>query len=74
MEIAFLIRGEGITLPVEVKASDKVMPADGRSLELFMDKHKSVSPLGVIVYRGRELVEIRKNIWAVPDWFFFAGL
>ncbi|MEW5948643.1 MAG: ATP-binding protein [Thermodesulfobacteriota bacterium] len=74
MEIDFLIRGEEITLPVEVKASNKVTPADGRSLELFMDKHKSVSPLGVIVYRGRELAEIRKNIWAVPDWFLFAGL
>jgi hypothetical protein len=30
--------------------------------------HKNLAPLGLIVYPGKELIEIRNNIWAVPDW------
>lgn len=74
MEIDFLLKRENRILPVEVKASDKVAHADARSLESFMTEHKKTVPLGLIIYRGRELNEIRKNIWAVPDWYLFAGV
>ena len=68
MEIDFLITGEGTILPIEVKASDKVFYADGRNLESFMAEHKQAVPLGILVYHGKELKLVRKNIWAVPDW------
>lgn len=74
LEIDFLICGEGIIIPLEVKASDKVSYEDGRHLESFISGHKKVSPLGIIVYRGMELREIRKRIWAVPDWYLFGGV
>lgn len=73
MEIDFLLKGEKIVLPIEVKSSYKVTYADGRNLESFMAEYKRVVPLGIVVYRGKELSEIRRNIWAVPDWFLFAG-
>ena len=73
MEIDFLVVGEGKILPLEVKSSDKAGYADGRHLETFMKDHERNSPLGLLVYRGKEFTEIRKNIWAVPDWYLFGG-
>jgi predicted AAA+ superfamily ATPase len=71
LEIDFLIKGEGIILPIEAKASEKVSSSDGHNLERFLNEHKSQSPFGIIVYRGKEMGEVRKNIWAIPDWFLF---
>jgi len=74
MEIDFLISAKGKILPVEVKSSPKVGYADARSIEFFMTDHNSLVPLGIFVYSGREIVEIRKNIWGIPDWLLFVGL
>lgn len=71
LEIDFLIKGDGIIVPIEAKASEKVNSSDGHSLERFINEHKSQSPFGIIVYRGREIGEVRKNIWAIPDWLLF---
>ena len=73
-EIDFLVCWNGNVLPVEAKAAEKVSYADGRSIDQFMAEHKNTSPLGIIVYRGKILQEIRKNIWAVPDWYLFGGI
>lgn len=54
LEIDFLLCGEGMLLPVEVKFSEKADNADARHLEVFMKEHAEVSPLGIVVYRGRE--------------------
>ncbi len=69
MEIDFLIAGEGGILPIEIKSSESVSAADGRALEAFLSSHAKVAKLGLIVYPGREMKEVRKNIWAMPDWF-----
>jgi predicted AAA+ superfamily ATPase len=74
LEIDFLLVGDGFILPIEAKASEKVTYADGRNLELFMAENKKKASLGLVVYRGRTLTEIRKNIWAVPDWFLVGGI
>jgi predicted AAA+ superfamily ATPase len=71
LEIDFLLCGNRIILPVEAKAAENVSYADGRALELFISEHKKTSPLGIVVYRGRDFKEIRKNIWAIPDWYLF---
>ena len=72
MEIDFLIASGDFILPIETKAHEKVSPADGRSLESFIRDHPKINTLGLVVYKGRDMVEIRKNIWAVPDWYFLA--
>jgi hypothetical protein len=71
LEIDFLIAGDDKIIPVEVKSSDRVNYADGRSVELFMNEHKRKCHLGLIIYHGGQVSEIRKNIWAVPDWAIF---
>lgn len=72
LEIDFLIAGRDFIIPIEAKAHEKVSAADGRSLESFLREHPKVSPLGLVVYKGRDIIEIRKNIWAVPDWYLLA--
>jgi uncharacterized protein len=71
MEIDFLLAGEATLLPIEVKSSERITPADGRHLETFLSEHRSNASIGIIIYPGRDLVEIREQIWAVPDWFIF---
>jgi hypothetical protein len=72
LEIDFLIAGRDFILPIEAKAHEKVSAADGRALESFLKEHPQVSPLGLVIYKGRDILEIRKNIWAVPDWYLLA--
>jgi predicted AAA+ superfamily ATPase len=72
MEIDFLIAGKDFILPIEAKAHAKVSAADGRSIESFLKDHPGVSTIGLVVYKGRDVVEIRKNIWAVPDWYLLS--
>ncbi|HKZ57478.1 MAG TPA: ATP-binding protein [Thermodesulfovibrionales bacterium] len=74
MEIDFLIYGDKTILPIEAKNSDKVSYTDGRHLESFISTHKKTSHIGIVVYRGREIKEIRTNIWAIPDWYLFGGV
>lgn len=74
MEVDFLICGHNKILPVEVKMSDKVSYSDARHLETFMKEHKKVTDISIIIYRGRELLEVRPGIWAVPDWGLFGGV
>lgn len=74
LEIDFLVCGNGIILPIEAKASEKVSYADGRALEQFISQHKKTSPAGIIVYRGKDLLRIRTNVWAIPDWYLFGSI
>lgn len=71
MEIDFLIAGEGQIIPVEAKAQDRATAADGRSIEAFINEHPGKTTLGIIVYKGSEIAEVRKNVWAIPDWYLF---
>lgn len=69
LEVDFIIKAKGFLLPIEVKSAQKVSYADGRSIESFLKEYKI--PLGIIVYQGKEITEIRKNVFAVPDWLLF---
>ena len=71
MEIDFLIAGEGQIVPVEVKANDRATSADARNIEAFIKEHPVKAKFGIIVYKGSEIAEVRKNIWAIPDWYLF---
>jgi predicted AAA+ superfamily ATPase len=72
LEVDFLLKERDKLLPLEVKFSANADSRDGRSLDIFMREHKN-APAGIIIYRGREFEEVRRDIWAVPDWFLFTG-
>lgn len=72
LEVDFLLQERDKLLPLEVKFSANADSRDGRSLDIFLREHKN-APAGIIIYRGREFEEVRRDIWAVPDWFLFTG-
>ena len=73
MEIDFLLTAGDHILPIEARSQERAFATDGRSLEAFLKSHRKSSPIGLIVYPGREIGEVRKNIWAIPDWCLFSG-
>ena len=72
LEVDFLLKERDKLLPLEVKFSANADSRDGRSLDIFLREHKN-APAGIIIYRGREFEEVRRDIWAIPDWFLFTG-
>ena len=74
MEIDFILTGEEGMIPIEVKTSRRVTAADGRSVATFLSEHPESARLGLVAYPGDELVEIRENVWGVPDWYLLGTI
>jgi predicted AAA+ superfamily ATPase len=74
MEIDFLLAGEKGIIPIEVKSSERVTSSDGRSVETFLNEHPKAANVGIVVYPGDEIMELRKNVWGIPDWYLFGAL
>ncbi len=71
VEVDFIIRHNKFLLPVEAKAGRVVDHRDAKHIEKFMNDYRPNAPVGLIIYSGSEIVEVRKNIYAVPDWYVF---
>ena len=74
LEVDFLLASEHGILPIEAKSSERVTSADGRSVETFIAEHPEAAKVGLVVYPGNEVVELRRNIWGVPDWYLLGAL
>jgi predicted AAA+ superfamily ATPase len=74
LEVDFLLVGEQGILPIETKSSERVTSADGRSVETFLAEHPKTAKVGLVVYRGDEVVELRRNVWGIPDWYLLGAL
>jgi uncharacterized protein len=74
LEVDFLLTSEQGIIPIEAKASERVSSTDGRSVETFLAEHPKAAKVGLVVYPGDEIVELRKNVWGVPDWYLFGAL
>lgn len=71
LEVDFLLAGPQGIIPIEAKSSQRVSGADGRSISAFMAEYPQAAKVGLVVYPGDEIVELCRNVWAVPDWFLF---
>jgi len=74
LEVDFLLASERRIIPIEAKSSARVTAADGRSVETFMAEHRDAAKVGLVVYPGDEVVELRRNVWGVPDWYLLGAL
>lgn len=74
MEVDFLLMSEHGIIPIEAKSSERVTAADGRSVETFMAEHRGAAKIGLVVYAGDEVIELRRNVWGVPDWYLLGAL
>jgi hypothetical protein len=37
-------------------------------------EHPDAAKIGLVVYPGDEVVELRWNVWGVPDWYLLGAL
>lgn len=74
LEVDFLLAGEHGILPIETKSSERVAATDGRSVETFLREHPNAAKVGLVVYPGDEVVQLRRNVWGVPDWYLLGTL
>ena len=65
-----LVRG-GAAIAVEIKAGERVHRQDARHLRQVEEVTGLRNDLGLVVYRGREVVRLAPRIWAVPDVLLF---
>jgi len=74
LEVDFLVTGERGVIPIETKSSERVTSADARGVETFLTEHPKAAGVGLVVYPGNEVVELRRNVWGVPDWYLLGAL
>ena len=39
-----------------------------------MAEHPDTAKIGLVVYSGDDVVELRRNVWGVPDWYLLGAL
>ena len=77
-EVDFLLVGRKTVLAIEAKSSNRITPHDARHVSDLLDDSDAQLPhasvrVGLVVYPGREIHDLRPNVWAVPDWMLFAS-
>ncbi|MHB1056037.1 MAG: ATP-binding protein [Thermoleophilia bacterium] len=76
-EVDFIIWNEDALIAMEVKASHNIHPGSVSNMSTLLEQnaiaHKGKLQLGLVVYRGTEIRQLRQNIWAIPDWLLFGA-
>ncbi len=67
-EVDFVIDAGKRLLPIEVKASARVVPADAKGLETFLDEYGKRSDGGLLLYDGDEVFPLTRRVLAAPWW------
>lgn len=65
-EIDFIIENGNQLIPIEVKWSEKIDYRNTVNMEMFLKDFKDSAPFGIVLYKGRELLKIKENIFLVP--------
>lgn len=70
-EVDLLLVRNGNALAFEFKSATRVHPQDARHLRHLDQVTGLEHPFSLVVYRGREVVQLDECIWAVPDVLVF---
>ena len=65
-EIDFVVEFQGRLIPIEVKWKRALKSKDIASMDMFCKDFKDSSPWGIILYKGKDLIKIKENIFLVP--------
>lgn len=67
-EVDLVVEWRGRLLPIEVKASSRVRPADARHLRTFRDEYPDSARAGLLLYDGDEVFWLTDGVLAAPWW------
>lgn len=65
-EVDFVLRWGRRWLAVDVKHADALKPQMAASLNAFREEYPELVTAGLLVYAGREVVQMGEGVWAVP--------
>jgi len=66
-EVDFVIESpDGKAIGIEVKLDETINEKDWSNMNILSDTLESRFKLGIIIYTGNELMQVGRNIWAVP--------
>lgn len=68
LEVDFVLETPQRLLPIEVKTSPRVLPADAKGLEAFLDEYPERSNGGLLLYAGHEIFPLTRRVLAAPWW------
>ena len=68
-----LVQGDRV-VPIEIKSKERIHRHDARHLRAVEEVTGLKCDLALVIYRGREVVELEEGVWAVPDALLFAPL
>ncbi|MBI2965415.1 MAG: ATP-binding protein [Chloroflexi bacterium] len=68
VEVDFVIETPNRLLPIEVKASGRVSPADAVGIETFLDEYPDLVDGGLLLYGGKEAFPLTRRVLAAPWW------
>jgi predicted AAA+ superfamily ATPase len=66
VEVDFIVEHEQKLIPIEIKWTDRPDLSDARHLKNFLAAHPKQAPIGYIVCRCRQPLELAPNIRAIP--------
>ncbi|GIX28739.1 MAG: hypothetical protein KatS3mg123_2620 [Burkholderiales bacterium] len=67
-EVDFVIETSRRLLPVEVKAAARVLPADAKGLETFLEEYADRADGGLLLYGGEDIFPLTRRVLAAPWW------
>lgn len=67
-EVDLVVETPDRLLPIEVKAAERVVPADARGLEAFLDEYPDLADGGLLLHGGAETFPLTRRVLAAPWW------
>lgn len=67
-EVDFVIETADRLVPIEIKAASRVLPADARGLETFLDDYADLADGGLLLYDGTQTFPLTQRVLATPWW------
>lgn len=67
-EVDFVVETPRRLLPVEVKSGARVVPADARGLEAFLDEYPGAADGALLLHGGAEAFPLTRRVLAAPWW------
>ncbi len=65
-EIDLILEYQNFLIPIEIKSSSNVINFNTKTLENFMEEHKIQVPFALVIYFGKQILEIKPGIFLVP--------
>jgi hypothetical protein len=68
LEVDLVVETPSRLLPIEVKASARVQPADAKGLEAFLDEYPDRTDGALLLHTGTDTFPLTRRVLAAPWW------